>query len=108
MSELVVHARGLSKNFGSVQALRNVSLDIGAGQIVGLIGPNGAGKTTALKAVLGLTPFTGQLSVLGLDPHQWQCPLKHFRRQSGELHRVDEPERHRHLRDFQSRGVDNG
>jgi len=41
-----------------------------AGRIVGLIGPNGAGKTTALKAILGLTDFEGELSVLGLDPRK--------------------------------------
>src|SRR5207245_4477426 len=44
------------------------SFGVEAGRIVGLIGPNGAGKTTALKAILGLTPFSGELSVLGLDP----------------------------------------
>ena len=45
-----------------------MSFSVATGRIVGLIGPNGAGKTTALKAILGLTPFEGQLSVLGLDP----------------------------------------
>jgi ABC-2 type transport system ATP-binding protein len=45
-----------------------VSFTVGAGRIVGLIGPNGAGKTTALKAILGLTHFQGELRVLGLDP----------------------------------------
>jgi len=38
------------------------------GRILGLIGPNGAGKTTALNAILGLTPFQGELRVLGRDP----------------------------------------
>jgi ABC-2 type transport system ATP-binding protein len=41
---------------------------VDAGRIVGLIGPNGAGKTTVIKAILGLTSFTGELKVLGLDP----------------------------------------
>jgi ABC-2 type transport system ATP-binding protein len=45
-----------------------VTFSVEPGRIVGLIGPNGAGKTTALKAILGLTPFTGELRVLGLDP----------------------------------------
>ena len=45
-----------------------MSFSVAAGRIVGLIGPNGAGKTTALKAILGLTPFEGELRVLGLDP----------------------------------------
>jgi ABC-2 type transport system ATP-binding protein len=64
----VVTANGLSKRYKNTLALDNVSFQIPAGRIVGLIGPNGAGKTTALKAVLGLTDFQGQLNVLGLDP----------------------------------------
>ena len=64
----VIEARDLSKCFGAQRALERVSFSIAAGRIVGLIGPNGAGKTTALKAILGLTPFGGELRVLGLDP----------------------------------------
>ncbi|HEX3897504.1 MAG TPA: ABC transporter ATP-binding protein [Rudaea sp.] len=68
MSGAIVTARGLSKRFGTTVALDNVNLNIEAGRIVGLVGPNGAGKTTALKAILGLTEFDGELNVLGLDP----------------------------------------
>ncbi|MBX3696769.1 MAG: ABC transporter ATP-binding protein [Dokdonella sp.] len=64
----VVHARKLSKKYGTTIALDAVDFEIEAGRIVGLIGPNGAGKTTALKAILGLSEFEGELSVLGLDP----------------------------------------
>src|SRR2546429_3995416 len=64
----VIEARGLAKAYGATRALDGVSFSVEAGRIVGLIGPNGAGKTTALKAVLGLTPFRGELQVLGLDP----------------------------------------
>lgn len=64
----VIEARGVSKLFGAHRALDNVSFTVGQGRIVGLIGPNGAGKTTALKALLGLTPFVGALTVLGRDP----------------------------------------
>jgi ABC-2 type transport system ATP-binding protein len=64
----VLSAKGLSKRYGKQLAVDNVSFDIGAGRIVGLIGPNGSGKTTTLKAALGLIPFDGELSVLGLDP----------------------------------------
>jgi ABC-2 type transport system ATP-binding protein len=66
----LIKARGLRKRYGAVAALDNVDFDIEAGQIVGLIGPNGAGKTTALKAILGLTPFDGELDVLGCDPRR--------------------------------------
>ena len=64
----VIEARALAKSYGATRALDGVSFSVAAGRIVGLIGPNGAGKTTALKAILGLTPFAGELSVLGLDP----------------------------------------
>jgi ABC-2 type transport system ATP-binding protein len=63
-----IEARGLTKKFGSTFALNNVDLTVAAGRIVGLIGPNGAGKTTLLKAILGLTSFDGELTVLGRDP----------------------------------------
>jgi ABC-2 type transport system ATP-binding protein len=71
----VVHARGLSKRYGMTVALDNVNLDIEPGRIVGLVGPNGAGKTTALKAILGLAEFDGELSVLGLDPRAQRTAL---------------------------------
>jgi len=66
----VVAARGLTKRYRNMAALDSVSFEIQPGRIVGLIGPNGAGKTTALKAILGLTDFQGELSVLGLDPRR--------------------------------------
>ncbi|HQE06758.1 ABC transporter ATP-binding protein [Thermomonas sp.] len=64
----VVSARGLRKAYKNKLALDGTNFDIPAGRIIGLIGPNGAGKTTALKAVLGLIPFEGELKVLGKDP----------------------------------------
>ncbi|MGD8976130.1 MAG: ABC transporter ATP-binding protein [Gammaproteobacteria bacterium] len=66
----LVKASNLSKRFGNVVALDGVDLEIPEGRIVGLIGPNGAGKTTALKALLGLTSFSGELEVMGLDPRR--------------------------------------
>ena len=66
--DAVITATGISKCYGKHTALDNVSFTIGAGRIVGLVGPNGSGKTTTLKAILGLTPFEGALSVLGRDP----------------------------------------
>jgi ABC-2 type transport system ATP-binding protein len=67
-SDPVISARGLRKAYRNKLALDNTDFVIGAGKIIGLIGPNGAGKTTALKAVLGLIPFEGELNVLGRDP----------------------------------------
>ena len=63
-----IEARGLRKVFGTTPALDGVNLRVEEGRILGLIGPNGAGKTTALNAILGLTPFEGELRVLGRDP----------------------------------------
>src|SRR5690348_2861909 len=68
--DAVVHARGLTKRYKNAVALDGTDFEIGRGRIVGLIGPNGAGKTTALKAILGLTDFEGELSVLGMDPRR--------------------------------------
>ncbi|PYQ27553.1 MAG: multidrug ABC transporter ATP-binding protein [Acidobacteria bacterium] len=64
----VIEARGIRKAFGTTVALDGVDLRVEEGRIVGLIGPNGAGKTTALNTILGLTPYQGQLTVLGCDP----------------------------------------
>ena len=71
----VVSARNVSKSYGSIRAIDDVSFDIEKGKITGLIGPNGAGKTTLLKAVLGLTDCRGSLSVLGLDPFRQRKEL---------------------------------
>jgi ABC-2 type transport system ATP-binding protein len=64
----VIEARGIRKAFGTTVALDGVDLRVEEGRIVGLIGPNGAGKTTALNTILGLTPYQGNLTVLGRDP----------------------------------------
>ena len=71
----LVSARNVSKYYGDVRAVDDVSFEIEQGKITGLIGPNGAGKTTLLKAVLGLTDCQGNLSVLGLDPFRQRKEL---------------------------------
>ncbi len=63
-----IEARGLRKTYGTTIALDGVNLRVEEGRILGLIGPNGAGKTTALDAILGLTPYEGDLKVLGRNP----------------------------------------
>jgi branched-chain amino acid transport system ATP-binding protein len=63
----VLEARGLNVRFGGHHAVRDVDLDVGAGEIVGLIGPNGAGKTTTFNAVSGVQKCTGTVSLDGVD-----------------------------------------
>jgi ABC-2 type transport system ATP-binding protein len=63
-----IEARGLRKAFGTTVAVDGIDLKVEEGRILGIIGPNGAGKTTALNAILGLTPYEGELKVLGRDP----------------------------------------
>jgi branched-chain amino acid transport system ATP-binding protein len=61
---------GLEVRYGSVAAVRGVSLHLDEGEIVGLIGPNGAGKSTTLHAIMGLvTPHTGQVTLRGAAIH---------------------------------------
>jgi len=66
---------GLSKRFGGLQAVRDLSLGMAAGEVLGLIGPNGAGKTTAFNLISGfLAPDAGDVrfqgrSIVGLPPH---------------------------------------
>ncbi len=58
--------RGLSKRYGSVQALKGVDLEVGEGELVGLLGPNGAGKSTLVKIAVGLVrPSGGEASIAG-------------------------------------------
>jgi len=71
----LVTARNVSKHYGKLRAVDDISFDIEKGCITGLIGPNGAGKTTLLKALLGLTDCQGSLSVLGLDPFRQRREL---------------------------------
>jgi ABC-2 type transport system ATP-binding protein len=71
----LIEARDLTKKFGSHVALDRVSFKIEAGRIVGLIGPNGAGKTSALRSMLGLTDYEGELKVLGLEPFRQRTAL---------------------------------
>jgi len=72
----VLDVRGVSKRFGGLQALSDVTFSVGEGQIVGLIGPNGAGKTTFFSTLVGLIrPDRGSIaldgrSIVGAKPHR--------------------------------------
>jgi ABC-2 type transport system ATP-binding protein len=64
----MIRVEGLTKSYGSIQALRGVSFQVQAGEIVGLLGPNGAGKSTIIKILTGyLQPDEGSVEVDGLD-----------------------------------------
>jgi len=66
----VASSRNLKKSYGEVVALRDLTLEIYAGELLALLGPNGAGKTTLVRMLLGLArPDSGSISVLGSDPH---------------------------------------
>ncbi len=74
---------GVSVRFGAVEALRNVSLELTGGQVLGVIGPNGAGKTTLIDALTGYTRYTGRISLDGED----LVGLSPFRRSRKEIAR---------------------
>lgn len=66
MASTIVEARGVTKDFGTIQAVKGVDLDIAPGELFGLIGHNGAGKSTLFKMMLGLIPVTrGQIRLDG-------------------------------------------
>jgi ABC-2 type transport system ATP-binding protein len=73
----LIEARDLTKKYGAHVALDRANFSVEAGRIVGLIGPNGAGKTSALRAILGLTDYEGQLQVLGREPFRERTELMH-------------------------------
>jgi ABC-2 type transport system ATP-binding protein len=53
-NELILAVNGLTKEYGSVKAIDDVSFSVSSGKVIGLLGPNGAGKTTTINMVLGI------------------------------------------------------
>ena len=71
MTVPAVQTFSLSKNYGETRALRDLDLEVGAGEVVGCLGPNGAGKTTLIRLLLGLLePTNGRAEIFGLDCHR--------------------------------------
>lgn len=68
MNNNLIEAKGLNLGYGRKPVLKDINFNIPAGRVVGLLGHNGAGKTSLMKALVGLKPAQGSLSVLGLDP----------------------------------------
>lgn len=67
-SSPIIRARGLTKQFGKLVAVRDVSFEVNAGQVFGFLGPNGAGKTTTIRMLTGLVrPTSGSASIAGYD-----------------------------------------
>jgi ABC-2 type transport system ATP-binding protein len=68
-ASVAARLQGVSKNYGLVQALKNVNLEVRSGELLAVLGPNGAGKTTAVKLLLGLAaPNAGTVTLFGSDP----------------------------------------
>jgi ABC-2 type transport system ATP-binding protein len=64
-----IELQGLTKSFGSVHAVRDVSIAVSPGETVALLGPNGAGKSTTIDMLLGLSaPDSGTVSIFGRTP----------------------------------------
>ncbi len=76
-ADIVIEAKGLTKNYGPAVAVDHISFTVGRGEIFGLLGPNGAGKTTAILMLLGLTEISsGEVSVLGFNPAREPLSVK--------------------------------
>jgi lipooligosaccharide transport system ATP-binding protein len=69
VSDSLVHARGLRKRFGALEAVRGIDIDVWAGEVFGFLGPNGAGKSSTMRMIGCVSPRSdGDLQVLGMDP----------------------------------------
>jgi ABC-2 type transport system ATP-binding protein len=69
--EPAIRIEGLTKNYGDIQALRGLDLEVRRGEIFGFLGPNGAGKTTTIRCLLDMIrPSSGKTEVLGFDPQR--------------------------------------
>lgn len=106
--EMTVSARALSRSYGANRAVREVSLELRRGEVLGLLGPNGAGKTTTMQMLTGnLAPSSGEVDICGIDlierptqaksrigylpevpPLYRELKVDEFLRLAGRLHKV--------------------
>src|SRR5918995_269951 len=96
---LALQAAELRKSYGSIQALKGVSVEVGEGELVGLLGPNGAGKSTLVKIACGLVrPTAGAATIAGADAGglgrgprraRWAAGRGRARRRGGAARRDD-------------------
>jgi branched-chain amino acid transport system ATP-binding protein len=91
MSARILEIDGLSKSFGGVQAVKNVSFSLGEGEIVGLIGPNGAGKTTLINLVTGVFPVSAGKIVFEGRNVTGQRPFQAARRGLARTFQIVQP-----------------
>jgi ABC-2 type transport system ATP-binding protein len=86
MTSIAIRTEGLTKRYGNIDALRNLDLEVGVGEVVGYLGPNGAGKTTTIRLLLGLIrPTSGRSEILGLDSqHDTVAAHRHLAYVPGE------------------------
>ena len=71
-----VAVRHLTKDFGALRAVDDLSFSVGSGEVVGFLGPNGAGKSTTMKLITGyLAPSSGHVEVCGMDWHRQPLAL---------------------------------
>jgi ABC-2 type transport system ATP-binding protein len=86
-NDVVIQMEGLTKHYGSVQALNDLDLDVYRGEVFGYLGPNGAGKTTTIRTLLDLIrPTAGRARILGFDAQSDSVKLhQHIGNLPGEL-----------------------
>ena len=71
MADTAIEIRELVKYYGKLQALKGVTLNVGAGEVMGFLGPNGAGKTTTIRCMLDMIrPQAGSIRIFGIDPQK--------------------------------------
>jgi ABC-2 type transport system ATP-binding protein len=73
----MIEVQGVSKYYGTIPALRDVTFQVGQGEVIGFLGPNGAGKSTTMRILTGFTPASrGTARVAGFEVHQSPLEVK--------------------------------